>query len=316
MDALRIKERGSKDTPTNFSEQAVNFMKGMPGYYPQDHYEWHKSYSYKNISEEEEEKPAEEDLQDKDILNKKETVLDDGTTLIEGQVAVQNKRKEETGSYEQVYGQFETNAEGLKVNPRTGATYSSIEEFIADARKSDEDQGFGTTMHNVKREITPGENWSSSFWGNFFDPQDYIKRRNNNEIIIEATDYKGDPLQRAGKMSKATNLVFNMIHGRDINGKLVNKEKVRNPEAWGLNFTASDGKKKNRLVEMRKFLEARGYENIRGIGAFKIAFEDLLFKDPDAAEELYMQLELNTGGGGRQRDYNKQGSDTKYRYTD
>ena len=34
MDALRIKERGSKDTPTNFSEQAVAFMKGMPGYYP------------------------------------------------------------------------------------------------------------------------------------------------------------------------------------------------------------------------------------------------------------------------------------------
>lgn len=37
MDALRIKERGSKDTPTNFSEQAVAFMKGMPGYYPQNH---------------------------------------------------------------------------------------------------------------------------------------------------------------------------------------------------------------------------------------------------------------------------------------
>ena len=34
MDALRIKERGSKDTPTNFSEEAVAFMKGMPGYYP------------------------------------------------------------------------------------------------------------------------------------------------------------------------------------------------------------------------------------------------------------------------------------------
>lgn len=35
MNALRIKERGSKDTPTNFSEKAVAFMKGMPGYYPQ-----------------------------------------------------------------------------------------------------------------------------------------------------------------------------------------------------------------------------------------------------------------------------------------
>tara|TARA_R100001015_G_C4617790_1_gene174157 strand:- start:215 stop:1228 length:1014 start_codon:yes stop_codon:yes gene_type:complete len=37
MDALRIKERGTKDTPTNFSEKAVAFMKGMPGYYPQMH---------------------------------------------------------------------------------------------------------------------------------------------------------------------------------------------------------------------------------------------------------------------------------------
>mgnify|MGYP003110843241 CR=1 FL=1 len=37
MDALRIKERGSKDTPTNFSEKAVAFMKGMPGYYPKMH---------------------------------------------------------------------------------------------------------------------------------------------------------------------------------------------------------------------------------------------------------------------------------------
>ena len=37
MDALRIKERGSKDTPTNFSEKAVAFMKGMPGYYPNMH---------------------------------------------------------------------------------------------------------------------------------------------------------------------------------------------------------------------------------------------------------------------------------------
>lgn len=316
MDALRIKERGSKDTPTNFSEQAVNFMKGMPGYYPQNHYEWHKSYAYKKSSVEEGDRPAEEDLQDKDILNRQETVLDDGTKVIEGQVAVENKRTEETGTYEQIYGQFETNADGLKVNPRTGATYGSIEEFIEDAKTSDKKEGIGTTMHDVKREIKPGENWSSSFWGNFFDPKDYIRRRNNNEIIIETTDYKGDPLQRAGKMSKATDLVFNMINGRDINGKKVDKTKVRNPEAWGLHFTASDGKKKSRLVEMRKFLEARGYENIRGIGAFKIAFEDLLFKDPDAAEQLYMELELNTGGGGRQRDYNKQGSDTNYRYTD
>ena len=37
MDALRIKERGSKNTPTNFSEKAVAFMRGMPGYYPQGH---------------------------------------------------------------------------------------------------------------------------------------------------------------------------------------------------------------------------------------------------------------------------------------
>jgi|8_EtaG_2_1085327.scaffolds.fasta_scaffold02128_3 hypothetical protein len=37
MNALRIKERGSKDTPTNFSEKAVAFMKGMPGYYPNMH---------------------------------------------------------------------------------------------------------------------------------------------------------------------------------------------------------------------------------------------------------------------------------------
>ena len=37
MNALRIKERGSKNTPTNFSEKAVAFMKGMPGYYPQGH---------------------------------------------------------------------------------------------------------------------------------------------------------------------------------------------------------------------------------------------------------------------------------------
>jgi hypothetical protein len=37
MNALRIKERGSKNTPSNFSDKAVNFMKGMPGYYPEMH---------------------------------------------------------------------------------------------------------------------------------------------------------------------------------------------------------------------------------------------------------------------------------------
>ena len=316
MDALRIKERGNKNTPTNFSEQAVNFMKGMPGYYPQNHYEWHKEYSYKKSSFEEGDKPAEEELKDEDILNKEETVLDDGTKIIEGQVAVENKRKEETGTYEQVYGTFETNAEGLKVNPRTGAKYSSIEEFIEDAKKSDEEEGIGTTMHDVKREITPGENWSSSFWGNYFDPKDYINRRDNNQIFTEKIDYKGDTYQRPNKLSKATELVFNIIGGRDINGKRVDLTKIKNPNGWGNNYTDTDGTRKNRLVEMKKWLRNYGYKDIQGINAYKIAFEDLLFKDPDAAEELYMYLQLNTGGGGRQRDYNKRGTDTKYRYTD
>ena len=316
MDALRIKERGNKNTPTNFSEQAVNFMKGMPGYYPQNHYEWHKSYSYKNNSFVEGERKSEDELKDEDILNKKETVLDDGTTLIEGQVKVENKRNEETGTYEQVFNSFEQDEDGLYINPRTGARYKNIEEFIVDAKKSDEVEGIGTTMHNVERKITPGENWSSSFWGNYFDPKDYIKRRDNNQIFTEKIDYKGDTYQRPNKLSPATNLVFNMINGRDVNGKLVDKEKVRNPEAWGNNYTASDGTRKNRHVEMKKWLRNYGYKDIQGINAYKIAFEDLLFKDPDAAEELYMYLELNTGGGGRQRNYSKSGTDTKYQYTD
>tara|TARA_R100001463_G_scaffold17468_1_gene44674 strand:+ start:366 stop:1010 length:645 start_codon:yes stop_codon:yes gene_type:complete len=37
MNALRIKERGSKNTPSNFSDKAVTFMQGMPGYYPKMH---------------------------------------------------------------------------------------------------------------------------------------------------------------------------------------------------------------------------------------------------------------------------------------
>ena len=68
---------------------------------------------------------------------------------------------------------------------------------------------------------------------------------------------------------------------------------------------------------MKKWLLDYGYDVKKGgVNEYKIAFEDLLFKDPDAAEELYMYLELNTGGGGRQRNYSKSGTDTKYRYTD
>jgi hypothetical protein len=283
MDALRIKERGNKNTPTNFAEGAVEFMKGMPGYYPQDHEEGHPS-------EREERRPDISSIKEDDIINK-EVVERDGGQYITGQVKVDGgSRPDSGGGYEEVYNKFETNEMGQKVNPTTGATYNSVEEFIKDAKESDKKEGYGEQIYDVDRKIEYGKNWSSSFWSNY-DP------------IAEEKKMQENPRYTTRK-ARALLTYFN------------NRDK---------NVYEVDGRRTTRSRETYKALRELGYltpENYNNeMNQFQRrhavlrAYDQLILQEPDKAEELYRRLDLPMGSGsGQTRSYSQRGSDSGYRY--
>ena len=282
MDALRIKERGNKNTPTNFAESAVEFMKGMPGYYPQDHEEGHPS-------EREERRPDIASITEDDIINK-QVVERDGGKYITGQDKVDGGSRPDTGgSYEKVYDKFETNEMGQKVNPTTGATYNSVEEFIEDAKESDKKEGYGEQIYDVDRKVEYGKNWSSSFWTNY-DPIAEEKKMQNPR-------YKSKKAMRLHKF-------------------FINRDK---------NVYELDGRRTTRSREAVKALTDLGYlteENYNpDMNIFERrhavlrAYDQLILQDPDEAERLYRRLDLPMGrGSGKTRSYSQRGSDTGYRY--
>ena len=282
MDALRIKERGNKNTPTNFAESAVEFMKGMPGYYPQDHEEGHPS-------EREERRPDIASITEDDIINK-QVVERDGGKYITGQVKVDGGSRPDTGgSYEKVYDKFETNEMGQKVNPTTGATYNSVEEFIEDAKESDKKEGYGEQIYDVDRKVEYGKNWSSSFWTNY-DPIAEEKKMQNPR-------YKSKKAMRLHKF-------------------FINRDK---------NVYELDGRRTTRSREAVKALTDLGYlteENYNpDMNIFERrhavlrAYDQLILQDPDEAERLYRRLDLPMGrGSGKTRSYSQRCSDTGYRY--
>ena len=285
MDALRIKERGNKNTPTNFAESAVEFMKGMPGYYPQDHEAGHPS-------EREERRPDIGSVTEDDIINK-QVVKRDGGEYITGQVKVDGGSRPDTGgSYGKVYDKFETNEMGQKINSTTGAVYNSVEEFIEDAKKSDKKEGYGEQIYDVDREIDYSKNWSSSFWSNYNpgvvqqmrkrDPN-YITSNSLNVMrhIIKDNAIRDDDGRRRGSR------ISTLFAGLKQAGLVDNDS-----HDW-----KSLGMKKSARVLSR-------------------ILDELILKDPDAAEQIYRDMELPTRkGSGNKISYNKSGSDTGYRYT-
>ena len=281
MDALRIKERGNKNTPTNFAESAVEFMRGMPGYYPQDHEAGHPS-------EREERRPDISSVTEDDIINKK-VVKRDGGEYITGQVKVDGGSRPDTGgSYEKVYDKFETNEMGQKVNPTTGAAYNSVEEFIEDAKKSDKKEGYGEQIYDVDRKVEYGKNWSSSFWTNY-DPVAEEKKMENPR-------YKSDKALALNRFfaSRDKNVY-------ELDGKKTTRSFQTIKALKDLGYLEDFNPDMN-LFEKRH--------------AILRAYDQLILQEPDKAEELYRRLDLPmTRGSGKTRSYSQRGSDTGYRYT-
>ena len=282
MDALRIKERGSKDTPTNFSEQAVAFMKGMPGYYPQNHIVGH-----------DERRPDISTITERDIKNKK-VVKRDGGEYITGEIEVDGGSRPDTGGYNEVYEGFETNEAGQKVNPITGATYDTIEEFIEDAKKSDKEEGYGKQTYGVDREINYAKKWRSDFWVRGFDPGEVQEKRKQDD----------------GYISNAARDVFRQINAqrtiRDDNG-------VYRGDRFNILW---------RAIKRAGIAEEGDYD-FKDLPQSKIAkilvrdYDELILKDPDAAEEIYRIMRLGLGSNKpKTKTYTRKGSDTGYRFTD
>jgi len=282
MDALRIKERGNKNTPTNFAESAVEFMKGMPGYYPQDHEKGHPS-------EREERRPDIGSITEDDIINK-EVVERDGGKYITGQVKVDGgSRPDSGGGYEEVYDKFETNEMGQKVNPTTGATYNSVEEFIKDAKESDKKEGYGEQIYDVDRKVEYGKNWSSSFWTNY-DPVAEEKKMQNPR-------YKSDKAMKLHRyfISRDKNVY-------ELDGRRTTRSREAIKALTDLGYLTEENYNPDMNIFERRHAVLRAYDQ-------------LILQEPDRAEELYRKLDLPMGrGSGKTRSYSQRGSDTGYRY--
>jgi len=281
MDALRIKERGSKSIPTNFSESAVEFMRGMPGYYPQDHEPGHPN-------EREERRPDISSITESDVINKKIVKRDDGE-YITGQVEVDGgSRSDSIGSYENVYDKFETNEMGQKVNPTTGATYNSVKEFIEDAQKSDEKEGYGKQTYDVDRKIEYGKNWSSSFWSNY-DPIEEEQKMKNPRYLS----------------SKAKHLMGFFLDSEKNKYKLDGKTTTRSTQTL-------KALKDLDMIDAQEFTNAdKPQQQIMILRAY----DQLILQDPDKAEQLYKKLNMPIRkGSGETRSFSRASSDSGYRY--
>jgi len=285
MDALRIKERGNKNTPTNFAESAVEFMRGMPGYYPQDHEPGHPD-------EREERRPDISSITEDDIINKK-VVKRDGGEYITGQVKVDGGSRPDTGgSYGKVYDKFETNEMGQKVNPTTGATYNSVEEFIKDAKESDKKEGYGEQIYDVDREVDYAKSWKSNFWTWGFKP----------DVVQQRHDEDPNYVSPVGKLVMA-----------QLKDRVIRDEKgVRRGDRLTIlyrNLVKADMLGKDDY----NWQELGTYESTKILGRL---YDELILKDPEKAKEIYLAMKMRTTRNtGRTTKYGSSGgSDTGYRY--
>ena len=286
MDALRIKERGSKDTPTNFAESAVEFMKGMPGYYPQDHEPGHPN-------EREERRPDISSITEDDIINKK-VVKKDGGEYITGQVKVDGgARPDSGGSYEKVYDKFETNEMGQKVNPTTGATYNSVEEFIKDAKESDRKEGYGEQIYDVDRKIDYAKSWKSDFWTWGFKP----------DVVQQRHDEDPNYISPVGK------LVMAQLKDRAIRDEKGVRRGDRLTTLYRSLVKADMLKKDD-----HNWNELGAEESTKILTRI---YDELILKDPEKAKEIYLAMKMRTtrNTGRTTRTGSSGGSDTGYRYT-
>jgi len=283
MDALRIKERGSKNTPTNFSEGAVEFMKGMPGYNPQ----------FTEDSDKEKARPPISNIKDSDIQNKK-VVKRDGGQYITGQVVVEGEDRPNTESYQKVFDSFEQDESGLYINPITGAKYKNIEEFIKDAQKSDQEQGYGTQTFDVDREINYAKNWKSNFWVWGFKP-DIVQQRHN-----EDPDY----------ISPAAKSVMSQLEGK--NRTIRDSEGVYRGDR--LNILYKSLLSADMLKEGDYDWKELGTQETTKI--LTRLYDELILKNPDKAAQIYKLMRMRTGkSSGKTVTGGSPATDTGWQYT-
>jgi len=283
MNALRIKERGSKNTPTNFSENAVEFMRGMPGYSPQ----------FTDDSEREKVRPKIENLQDSDIQNQ-QVVKRDGGQYMTGTVIVDGGDRPNTQGYQKVFDSFKQDEDGKYINPITGAKYDNIEQFITDAQKSDQEEGYGKQEYKVDREIDYAKNWSSNFfvWG--FKP----------EVVQQKHSEDPDYISPAG---------------RSVYSQLIGKNRVIRDE--------NGVRRGDRLSILHKnLLKADMFEegdyDWKELGTQETTkiltrlYDELILKDPERAKTIYKLMRMKTGkGSGKTVSGSSGASDTGWQYT-
>ena len=283
MDALRIKERGNKNTPTNFSEGAVEFMRGMPGYNPQ----------FTEDSEREKARPKIEDVKEEDIQNKK-IVKRDGGEYMTGTVIVDGGDRPNTEGYEKVFGSFKVNESGQRVNPITGATYDTIEEFIDDAKETDKKEGYGEQEYDVDREVDYAKNWKSNFfvWG--FKPS-VVQQKHN-----EDPDY----------ISPAAKSVMSQLTGSN---RVIRDDKgVRRGDR--LSILHRGLLRADMLEEGDYDWKELGTEQTTKI--LTRLYDELILKDPEEAKSLYKLMRMKTGKStGKTVTGSSGGSDTGWQYT-
>ena len=285
MDALRIKERGSKNTPTNFSEGAVEFMRGMPGYNPQ--------FTEDSEKEREKARPKIEDIQESDIQNKK-IVKRDGGEYMTGTVVVDGGDRPNTEGYEKVFGSFKVNESGQRVNPITGATYDTIEEFIADAKKSDEEEGYGEQQYEVDREIDYAKNWKSNFWVWGFKP-DMVQQKHD-----EDPDYISPAARSVMSQLVGSNRVIRNSDGRRVGDRL--------------NILYKSLLSADVLKEGDYDWKELGTQQTTKI--LTRLYDELILKDPAKAASIYKLMRMRTGKStGKTVSGSSGGSDTGWQYT-
>ena len=183
MNALRIKERGSKNTPTNFSEKAVAFMKGMPGYYPQMH---------------ETDAEGNKKIHEDDITNIK-VVEGEGGRKLYGEILGEKKfvAEKDEGVYDALQKEIDS---GLAAEKGfTGTDVKEYEKFKLDKMEGDDveqekievekeikDDTLGTTEKQIK-EVERKENFFEGFENQF----EIDGSRGENKVLSIPVEFAG-----------------------------------------------------------------------------------------------------------------------------
>lgn len=183
MNALRIKERGSKNTPTNFSEKAVAFMKGMPGYYPQMH---------------ETDAEGNKKIHEDDITNIK-VVEGEGGRKLYGEILGEKKfvGEKDEGVYDALQKEIDS---GLAAEKGfTGTDVKEYEKFKLDKMEGDDveqekievekeikDDTLGTTEKQIK-EVERKENFFEGFENQF----EIDGSRGENKVLSIPVEFAG-----------------------------------------------------------------------------------------------------------------------------